>query len=166
MLFLLGLYIWLVNIVWMAALLWVYNVVHSIYIMLFPLGITCMHTKTAVACTCMHGFGSNFMCKLIGPICNFLIFLNNWIEALLNWFLGGGTICDREGKGRGGEGGQNTILRGDDSYFKLRRIDAPILSTSSLRLRRLITSRREGPSLKKWILCNGFVQTLPEWHII
>ena len=68
------------------------------------------HTKTAIACACMHGFGSNFVCKLIGPIRNFFIFLTNWIRALLNWFFGGGTIRD-EG---GGEGeGQNTILRLD-----------------------------------------------------
>ena len=53
--------------------------------------LLCHHkSKTAVARACMHGFGSNFVCKLIGPSRNFFVFLANWIRALLIWFLGGG----------------------------------------------------------------------------
>ena len=52
-------------------------------------------TKTAVARACMHGFGSNFVCKLIGPSHNFFVFLANWIRALLILFWGEGIIRDR-----------------------------------------------------------------------
>ena len=54
----------------------------------FVLTFLCVYTKTAVACMCMHGFGSSFVCKLIGPICNSFILLSNLIWALLIWFLG------------------------------------------------------------------------------
>ena len=69
---------------------WAVNVVH-----MDPSILLCHHkSKTAVARACMHGFGSNFVCKLIGPSRNFFVFLANWIRALLIWFLGGGTIRD------------------------------------------------------------------------
>ena len=86
-----------------------YNCVHFPYFFLYKvthtswwvvLKVSVMHkcTKTAIACTCMHGFGSNFVCKLIGPIRNFFIFLTNWIRALFIWFLG--DQCNHQRLGR------------------------------------------------------------------
>ena len=49
----------------------------------------CMHMKMAVACMCMHGFGSNFVCKLIGPIHNFFCFLKQ-LDSSTPYLIFGG----------------------------------------------------------------------------
>ena len=75
-------------------------------------------TKRAIACMCMHGFGSNFVCKLIGLICNFFVFLTNWIKHSIFDFGGVEQFVtkgrrEEEGKKGRREEEQNTILRLD-----------------------------------------------------